>query len=47
MVLALLIVFLVIVMPRLNKKKKNGTTGAAGTKNVKIKVPLKYLSNFW
>ena len=35
-------------MPRLNqKKKKNGTTGAAGTKNVKIKVLLKYLNNFW
>ena len=36
-------------MPRLNqkKKKKNGTTGVAGTKNVKIKVLLKYLNNFW
>ena len=24
-----------------------GQTGDDGTKNVEIKVPLKYLSNFW
>ena len=29
------------------KTKITGQTGNAGTKNVKIMVPLKYLSNFW
>ena len=31
------------------KIKQNiaGQTGGNGTKNVKIMVPLKYLSNFW
>ena len=29
------------------KTKKAGRTGNDGTKNVKIRVPLKYLSNFW
>ena len=29
------------------KVKFTGQTGADGTKNVKIAVPLKYLSNFW
>ena len=28
------------------KPKKTGQTGRDGTKNFKIKVPLKYLSNF-
>ena len=27
--------------------KKKGATGDKGTKNVEIKVRLKYLSNFW
>ena len=29
------------------KAKITGHTGDAGTKNVEIMVPLKYLSNFW
>ena len=29
------------------KEEITGKTGNNGTKNVEIKVPLKYLSNFW
>ena len=29
------------------KQNITGETGDNGTKNVKIMVPLKYLSNFW
>ena len=29
------------------KQQMTGETGADGTKNVKIMVPLKYLINFW
>ena len=29
------------------REKRRGQTGKNGTKDVKIIVPLKYLSNFW
>ena len=29
------------------KQKITSVTAAGGTKNIKIMVPLKYLSNFW
>ena len=34
-------------MLRLTKQKITGTAEDEGTKNVKLMVPLKYLSNFW
>ena len=42
----------VIRLRKIRKKKKEkrkiaGRTANDGTKNVKIRVPLKYLSNFW
>ena len=43
---ALLILQLIIIVFRLDLKKK-GQTGDNGIKNVKVMVALKYLSNFW
>ena len=55
--MVLLLIFLLIIMTvirlrKIRKKKKEkrkiaGRTANDGTKNVKIRVPLKYLSNFW
>ena len=44
--LAFLVIFLVLVF-LLNINKKSVSTGNNGTKDVKIMVPFKYLSNFW
>ena len=46
----LLLIFLLIIKTVLClnlKQKIAGRTGNDGTKNVRIGVPLKYLSNFW
>ena len=47
MLVLLLLIFLVIVLRVNFKVNISGTTGADGTKNVKIMVILKYLNNFW
>ena len=39
---------IIIIVPRLNLKQKvAGRIGNNGTKDVKMMVPLKYLSSFW
>ena len=46
-----MLIFLLIIITVhrliLSKNKIAGGTGSNGIKNVKTRVPLKYLSNFW
>ena len=49
MLMVLLLIFLIIIITvlRLNSKQKlEDRNGNNGTKNVKIRLPLKYLGNF-
>ena len=45
--MVLLLIFLQIPVLRLNLKQNSGQNRKWWYKNVKIRVPLKYLSNFW
>ena len=48
MVLLLIFLLIIVTVTRLNLQKKIAARiGNDGTNNVKIRVPLKYLSNFW
>ena len=47
MMLLLIFLLIIISVSFRFKTKVAGITGNDGTKNVKIRVPLKYLSNVW
>ena len=45
MVMLLILINVILVVRLILRKKIIGQTGNIGTKNIKIMVPLKYLSN--